>query len=40
MDDRTLTEVSMQVRKRGREWMQAVTTAYPEITIILYPSTG
>ena len=40
MDERTLSEVSMQVRKRGREWMQAVTAVYPEITIILYPNTG
>jgi hypothetical protein len=40
MDERTLAEVSNQVRKRGREWMQAVTAVYPEITIILYPNTG
>ncbi|MEE3372009.1 MAG: hypothetical protein VX346_21935 [Planctomycetota bacterium] len=38
--ERTLSEVSLQVRKRGREWMQAVTAVYPEITIILYPNTG
>ena len=40
MNERTLTEVSLQVRQRGREWMQAVTAVYPEITIILYPNTG
>jgi len=40
MDKRTLAEVSAQVRKRGREWMQAVTAVYPDITIILYPNTG
>ena len=39
-DTRTLAEVSSQARKRGREWMQAATAAYPEITIILYPHTG
>ncbi len=39
-DKRTLAEVSAQVRRRGKEWMQAVTDAYPEITIILYPNLG
>ena len=40
MDQRTLAEVSTQARKRGREWMQAVTAVYPDITVILYPNTG
>ena len=35
-----LAEVAGQARKRGREWMQAVTAVYPDITIILYPNTG
>ncbi len=40
VDERTLAEVAGQARKRGREWMQAVTAVYPDITIILYPNTG
>ena len=40
VDKRTLNTVSKQVRIRGREWMQAVTRVYPEITIILYPNSG
>ena len=40
IDKRTLSEVSDQVRKQARKWMQAVTDVYPDITIILYPNTG
>ena len=40
VDERTLAEVAGQAKKRGREWMQAVTAVYPDITIILYPHTG
>jgi len=40
IDKQTLHRVSAQVRIRGREWMQAVTRVYPDITIILYPNSG
>ena len=40
LDERTLAEVADQARTRGREWIQAVTSVYPDITIVLYPHTG
>ncbi|NIA08177.1 MAG: hypothetical protein GWP14_11185, partial [Actinobacteria bacterium] len=39
-DKRSLEEVAAQVRKRGREWMEAVTAVYPDITIVIIPDTG
>jgi len=37
---RTFDECATQVRKRGRQFMQAVTAVYPDITIIMIPDTG
>ena len=39
-DKRSLAEVEAQVRLRGQEWMQAVVESYPDITIIIIPSSG
>ena len=33
-------DYAVQLRKRGREMMEAVTAAYPDITIIMIPFTG
>ena len=33
----TLEEVQAQVRQRGREFMEAITAVYPDITIIMIP---
>ena len=37
---RTLDECIAQVRTRGRQFMQAVTAVYPDLTIIVIPDTG
>ena len=39
-DKHTLQEVAAQVQFRGRQFMQAVTRAYPDITIIVIQDTG
>ena len=39
-DKRTYEEVSAQVRKRGREWMETVTAVYPNISIMIQQNTG
>ena len=36
----TLEECVTQIRKRGRQFMQAVTAVYPEITIVVMGDTG
>ncbi|GAG01752.1 unnamed protein product, partial [marine sediment metagenome] len=37
---RSIEEISAQVRKRGREFMAAIVAAYPDITIVVIPQTG
>ena len=39
-DTHTLEEVAAQIQLRGRELMQAVSQAYPDITIIIIQNTG
>ena len=39
-DKHTLDEVAAQIQLRGREFMHAVGTAYPDITIIIIQNTG
>jgi len=39
-DKRSMAQVEAQVRRRGREWMQAVVAAYPDITIVIIQNTG
>ncbi len=39
-DKRTPADVEAQVRRRGREWMEAVGAVYPDITIIIIQNTG
>ncbi len=35
--ERSFDEVAAQVRKRGREFMEAIAAVYPDITIIMHP---
>ncbi len=37
---RSIEEISPQVRKRGQEFMAAIVAAYPDITIVVIPQTG
>jgi len=37
---RSIEEISAQVRKRGREFMAAIVAAYPDITIVMIPQAG
>ncbi len=37
---RSFDECVAQVRQRGREFMEAVTAVYPDITIVMIPDTG
>ena len=39
-DRHTLEETAAQIQLRGRQFMQAVTGAYPDITIIMIQNTG
>ena len=39
-DKYSLAEVEAQIQRRGREWMQAVAAAYPDITIVVIQNTG
>ena len=39
-DEHTLDEVAAQIQLRGREFMQAVSEVYPDITIIIIQNTG
>lgn len=38
--ERTFDEVAAQVRKRGREMMEAIVAEYPDITVMILPSLG
>ena len=39
-DTRSQADVDAQIRRRGREWMQAVSSVYPDITIVIIINTG